>query len=440
MNCLERRDQGTKELKMPIKSIYMTILVALLTNFAFGHAAGVEFATSRNFVGISKVSSLEFDTPVGDVAPLGELIGTSRIVALGEANHTNGSFHKAMARLAKYLVESKSFRVILIETPRLPARTLDLYIHDCSKGADPVEGLNLIFPQFASVELEQLYFWLRGFNCTHLNDQVSLAGFDVQQGWNYADPQSFDVVVLADFVNSGASSLKSRLAELRRCGPGPNSNGTGGPSNLGELDQCLQFLTALDPFIRKSGTKANELEASAIALRYSAAQWLAIVQNDSLAQNTVRDAGMAQMTEHLLLGQYRERKAVLIAHEGHVARNFQEFSPFTKKNMGTFLGDFFKSNYFVAATISYQPAKAEWWTGGDALPVFPKKSTEGILFDSGIGNLILSTHHNGLFKPTDTFEPGMAKQAVMKRFVDAFVFIPTSQAMTNIPGVTTYSK
>lgn len=423
-----------------MRTVNLTALVVLLTIFVHGSVSIAEESAPQNTFGISKLSSLEFDTANTDFTLLGDKVGMRRIVALGEANHTNGSFHMAMARMAKYLVETKNFRVILIETARLPSRILDQYIHDCSEDADPLKGLNNIFPQFASGELERLWLWLRNFNCTHLNDQVSLAGFDVQQGWDDSVPSTFDVVALENFVNSEVFSLKPRLADLRLCGPVPNRKGVRGPANQDELNRCYQFLDALEPFIRKSGVKERELESSVMALRSSAEVTLAYAHKDDFLGDTVRDAGMAQMVKYLLHGQFWGKKAVLIAHEGHVARNFQEYSPFTKKNMGTFLGEIFGPNYFVVAAISFKPAKADWWNGEGPLPVFPNDSTEGILFDSGIGTFVLDTHHNSIFKPTDTFEPGLPAYETMSRFVDAFVFIPTSHAMTNIPGVTTYPQ
>jgi erythromycin esterase-like protein len=408
----------------------------LMTTFSFEAA----FGAGQALVGISRLSSLDFNSSSGEWVPFGKIVGSSSIVALGEANHTNGSFHKAMARAARDLVETKNFRVILLETARLQARILDEYVHDCSNNADPIKGLNLIYPQFASVELEQLFLWLREFNCSHLKDQVTIVGFDVQQGWDESDPLFFDEVVLEQFVTSKAPSLQPRLADLRLCGPYPGSQGKRGPANQEELDQCLRFLNALEPFLRKSaGAEKDNLAAAVIGLRVSATYWLKGIQNESFDGETIRDAGMAKMIKHLMLGQFHEKKAIILAHAGHVGRNIQEFSPFAQKNMGTILGEFFGANYFVVEATSFQPANADWWDRGHPLQNFSKDFPEGILFESNIGNMIVDTHCNSLLNPTITIVPGLPKREVVRRFFDAFIFIPTSKPMTNIPGVTTYS-
>ncbi len=53
---------------------------------------------------------------LSDLAPLGELVGDARVVALGEASHADGGAFVVKARLARWLHEKKGFDVLAFES------------------------------------------------------------------------------------------------------------------------------------------------------------------------------------------------------------------------------------------------------------------------------------------------------------------------------------
>ena len=399
----------------------------------------ITFLSFNTFAGtladdVHPIASLDFNSSLDDVSFFGDLVKDSKIVALGETVHTNGSFHQANAKLAKFLVERKGFRNLLIETPWYQARFLSQYTKDCSASADIVNGLQTIFPQFSSVELSELYSWVHNFNCAHPNDQVTLLGFDIQQiSFNSNTAIAFDVMNLEQFVNSKVPDMVSRLPELRLCGPGPSSWANLGPSTADDLAKCQKFLSDLLPIIQSQTYKRFSLESSVIALKHSSAMFF-YSATDKVASSGWRDLGMAEMIKLIVSNLPSDSKTVVIAHLYHVARNAQQLVPFATKSMGTYLGDMYGSNYFVSAAVSYRSAVTPWF--GDKFYDPSPNSFEGVLNALNVGSLLLDMKVQSVADTSAVHGISDSTGVIMSAYWDSMIFIPTSKPMTNYPGVT----
>src|SRR6185503_1657226 len=64
----------------------------------------------------------------GDLAPVGELVGRARIVALGEATHGTREFFQLKHRLLEYLVARQGFTVFAIEANQPECRAINDYV------------------------------------------------------------------------------------------------------------------------------------------------------------------------------------------------------------------------------------------------------------------------------------------------------------------------
>jgi acetyl esterase/lipase len=89
-------------------------------------------------------------------------------------------------------------------------------------------------------------------------------------------------------------------------------------------------------------------------------------------------------------------KTIVLAHEGHVARNFQEVSNFATKSMGTYLDDFYGEAYFVSVALSMHPSGASWWTPTSPIVLPGPESVESLFASLGIGSFVLDLRNNSL--------------------------------------------
>lgn len=74
------------------------------------------------------LSTTEPGGPYADLAPFGQVVGSARIVALGEATHGTREFFRMKHRLLEYLVKEMGFNTFAIETPWAEANRINHYV------------------------------------------------------------------------------------------------------------------------------------------------------------------------------------------------------------------------------------------------------------------------------------------------------------------------
>ncbi len=67
-----------------------------------------------------------------DLPHLGKMIDGKEIVALGEATHGTASFLAEKARMTRYLIEEKGFRILGFETGWIFTQSLSEYLETCT--------------------------------------------------------------------------------------------------------------------------------------------------------------------------------------------------------------------------------------------------------------------------------------------------------------------
>ena len=111
-----------------------------------------------------------------DMQPLKAVIGDARIVALGEAAHSNREFIQAKHRMVEFLVNEMGFRVVAIEAPFAGALELNDYI--VTGSGTPEQALAaLVYPAWRTEEVLDMVKWMRRYNATH-EEKVRFYGFD----------------------------------------------------------------------------------------------------------------------------------------------------------------------------------------------------------------------------------------------------------------------
>ncbi|MFG2025332.1 erythromycin esterase family protein [Streptomyces sp. NPDC048825] len=147
--------------------------------------------------------------PGGDLRPLGRMIGSAKIVGLGEATHSSRQFFTMKHRVFRYLVEEKGFTTFALEAPWSTGLVLNEYVL-YGKG-DPEKIMRKEFQSsyrlWNTREYLDLLRWMRVHNVRHPDHRVQFMGEDN----GYAGPELFDEVT--DYVSAHHPEL---LPEFRR--------------------------------------------------------------------------------------------------------------------------------------------------------------------------------------------------------------------------------
>lgn len=280
------------------------------------------------------------DADLDDLAPLKEMLGDARIVALGEGTHGTREFFRMKHRLVRFLVEEMGFTVFGIEATLPESRSVDEYVR--TGEGDPKKALaGLYFWTWNTEEVLAMIEWMRSYNSALTNrasqsvspedvSPVAVApvefwGFDLQfpdiamdnveSFVEAADPQAL-VEVRKHYDGVRAALAEAR--ELRRQG-GRGTN----PSELRRHHErwregALRALELLGD--RRDGYRAQEdvsREEAAWALRNARV----VVQGAEAGMDggSSRDASMAENVEWILEQHPPGTKMVLWAHNGHVS-------------------------------------------------------------------------------------------------------------------------
>ncbi|HEX5759531.1 MAG TPA: erythromycin esterase family protein, partial [Thermoanaerobaculia bacterium] len=114
-----------------------------------------------------------------DLAPLRDVVGGARVVALGEATHGTREFFQVKHRLLEYLVSELGFSVFAIEASWPESEAVDEYVR--TGRGDPAKALaGLYVWPWNTEEVLDLIRWMRQWNAVPGRRQVRFYGFDVR--------------------------------------------------------------------------------------------------------------------------------------------------------------------------------------------------------------------------------------------------------------------
>ena len=115
-----------------------------------------------------------------DLKVLDELVGNSRVVALGENSHGSGEIYRMKNRMVRYLVENRGFNIFSIEAYMPESYRFNEYIRDGQGDAESrVRGQE--FWIWKTQEMLDLVKWMRQFNQSGQSERkIVYTGFDMQ--------------------------------------------------------------------------------------------------------------------------------------------------------------------------------------------------------------------------------------------------------------------
>lgn len=140
-----------------------------------------------------------------DLRLVADIVGTARVVGLGESTHGTREFFQVKHRLLQYLVRELGFRVFAIEANQLAVERVNAYVQGGSGTAQ--DAMRVMFQVWNTEEMLALLEWLRAHNAADPARRVRVVGYDMQDHRAPAD-------TLRAFLARSEPALAARFDEL----------------------------------------------------------------------------------------------------------------------------------------------------------------------------------------------------------------------------------
>ncbi len=245
-----------------------------------------------------------------DLAPLAEVVGSTRVVALGEATHGTREFFQLKHRLLEYLVSELGFTVFAIEANWPESEAVDEYVRT-GKG-DPAQALaGLYFWTWDTEEVLDLIRWMREWNSVPGHRQVRFYGVDAQVGAVAAERLAARLREIDPTLAAKAGPALASLAETER----------GTPPEAEPLAAVAAVLPAIAERLPQPATSADGAAGrqALVDRQYvRVLQQFIALQGDMENYALVRDRAMADNLRWIAGVAEPGSRIVLWAHNGHV--------------------------------------------------------------------------------------------------------------------------
>jgi erythromycin esterase len=285
-----------------------------------------------------------------DLKALDNLIGSSKVVALGEVTHGSSEIFKMKNRIIQYLAVNNGFDIFSIEANMPESYKLNDYT--VRGEGDPKKLIaGMYFWTWRTEEVLNMVEWMRRFN--QPKQRIEFTGFDMQ---------FFDGAInelLEAFKGNGEmenkiGDLKKRLDEAKNRAQQNRGMISVGYSEMKEIDDMISFI--------KNGIETSSFQTTQKAWLL---QNIVIVQQYLGMNNYLwRDKCMAD-NFIWIKEQNPKSKLVIWAHNGHIMKTNQMQGAHLAQKLGndyvTFGFSFFDGNYTAAGNkglTSYEAVKA----------------------------------------------------------------------------------
>ena len=310
-------------------------------------------ALSDKQIGLLQASASPFQTtdpsaPAHDLEGFAKMVGDARILALGEASHGTHEFFEMKHRLIRFLVESRGFRIFVLEFPVVMAQKINRYISG-GEGA-PRELLGSPPMVFSTKEMLALVRWMRAFNQKHKEDPIQFWGFQPYQSEEAMRELSAYVAGLE--AGPYRADLEELLSVIQRSFSAsfPDAIPRSAPPTLSVRDACA---TIRDRISTVQGLEGRDE-------RVRAALMIGIVQHSLRHKepNAFEESSAANVAS--IAEAYPDARLIVWAHNGHIGDR--------SGALGGYLTDRFGHDY-VKAFFTYFDGKVT--LGGRAMESDP---------------------------------------------------------------------
>jgi len=287
-----------------------------------------------------------------DLAVLGNLIGDSKVVALGEVTHGSSQIFKMKNRIIQYLAANNGFDIFSIEANMPESYKVSEY---AVRGeGDPKKLIaGMYFWTWQTQEVLNMVEWMRKFN--QPKQRIAFTGFDMQSNDGSLN-ELFDAFKRNKEVENKIIDLKKKLDEIRTRSQKNRGMISIGYEEMKEVDSLISFLKS---WIATSSFQKPQKD------------WLlqnvAIIQQFLLMKNYLwRDKCMAN--NFLWIKDHNPKsKFVIWAHNGHIQKTNQMMG----NHLSQKLGDDYKTFGFTFFNGSYTATGNKGLTSYEAIKAYP---------------------------------------------------------------------
>lgn len=287
-----------------------------------------------------------------DLKVLDKLIGSSKVVALGEVSHGSSEIFRMKNRIIQYLATNNGFDIFSIEA-NMP-ESFNVSDYAVRGNGDPkslIAGMH--FWTWQTEEVLNMVEWMHKFN--QPKQRIEFTGFDMQY-YNESVNELFDAFRGSKDVEDKVADLEKKLGEIRA-----HSKKNRGIISVG-YEEMIEF-GSLISFLK------NRIGASPFQTRYK--DWL--LQNVAIIQQYIgmnsylwRDKCMAD-NFLWIKNQHPTSKFVIWAHNGHIQKTNQKMGDHLSQR----LGDEYKTFGFAFFDGRYTATGNKGITSYNAMQAYP---------------------------------------------------------------------
>jgi len=321
------------------------------------------------------LATYEPATGFDDLQPLKRIIGSSSVVAFGEAKHDTHQFLALRNRLFEFLVEQMGFTALAVETGYAESLVADDYVLGRTVDRRKAATAAFSWSSSPSEENAQLLDWMRSYNHRSSTKRpVRFHGMDLTGGRNGTFPEArlaFDGALqyLVTVDRERARQLHRVLDSLL------DRFNTLGYTTLSEVERN-EVSDALADMLRAFERERIQYIARSSAAAYHRAYQNAVVarqlDENFRAQTRVdpqprRDASMALNLRWILEQEGPSGRIFVFAHNSHVQKR-PKVSRFAD---GQYLADFLGTRMIVIGSLFVQAAEARQGVESESMPSSP---------------------------------------------------------------------
>jgi erythromycin esterase len=298
------------------------------------------------------VAALDLESPLDDLAPLAEIVGSARVVGLGESSHHVREFYQVRHRMLRFLVERCGFTVFAVEAPFTEGGLLDDWLGGGSGAVEDVATAAIALGLGDVPELHDVLRWLRAYNQRAGGAPVRYAGADLPGSLGSPLPALEAIAAYVEAYDPDALPTLTRARELVGSfhDPAPMKVLFGYPS-VGRAERDA-LTAALAELVARMQRLAHRQRARgraaehAMAAHHLRGAWLLDQVHRAMSAegieiaSTFRDVYLAESVLHQL-EQDPSARIVLAAHNWHLKKAPEPF--------GT--GELFPAGYHLAAEL-----------------------------------------------------------------------------------------
>ncbi|MFE2555703.1 erythromycin esterase family protein [Streptomyces sp. NPDC059352] len=150
--------------------------------------------------------------PLTDLSALDRMIGSAKVVGIGEATHSSAEFFAAKHRIFEHLVERRGFTTFALEANWSTGLLVDEWVRTGRGDIRAImrDEFQESYRLWNTEEYLDLFRWMRRHNQLHPEHQVRFMGNDL----GYAGPNLFDAVT--SYVARTRPALLPRFRQLYR--------------------------------------------------------------------------------------------------------------------------------------------------------------------------------------------------------------------------------